>query len=231
MTNINYKGLDIIIPCFNEQDILPNTIKKIKDWCELKSLEFQIIIVNNNSTDKTEEVAQRLVSENIVLVNESKKGKGFAIKNGMMNTKHNNVLIIDADLSTDINHLKVNWLNNFNSLIIGSRPLGVEIGTPFIRRIYGKVLNYLIRIIFSIEIRDTQCGFKFLSTNKIAEIINEIEFGGFIYDLDLIMTCKKLGFNVIETPVKYNFDDNTSVSLLRDPILVIKDLIKLKKKF
>ena len=139
--------------------------------------------------------------------------------------------IFMLDLSTDINHLKVNWLNNFNSLIIGSRPLGVEIGTPFIRRIYGKVLNYLIRIIFSIEIVDTQCGFKFLSTNKIAEIINEIEFGGFIYDLDLIMTCKKLGFNVIETPVKYNFDDNTSISLLRDPILIIKDLIKLKKKF
>ena len=231
MTTFNSQGLNIIVPCFNEQDNLQTTIKKIEDWCILKNLEFQIIIVNNNSTDKTEEVGQRLVDKNILFVNEKKKGKGFAVKKGMMNAKYNNVLIIDADFSTDIDHLKVDWFNTYNSLIIGSRPLGVEIGTPFIRRVYGKVLNYLIRIIFSIEIKDTQCGFKFLSTNKLNEIINEIEFGGFIYDLDLIMICKKLKFKIIETPVSYKFDENSSVSLIRDPLLVIKDLMKLKKKF
>lgn len=231
MTIVNSQGLNIVVPCFNEQDNLESTIKRIKDWCKLKNLEFQIIIVNNNSTDKTEEVAQRLVDENLLLVNEKKKGKGFAVKKGMMNSKYNNVLIIDADLSTDIDHLKVDWLNAYNSLIIGSRPLGIEIGTPFIRRTYGKVLNYLIRIIFPINIKDTQCGFKFLSTNKLNEVINEIEFGGFIYDLDLIMVCRKLKFKIIETPVSYNFDENSSVSLIRDPILVIKDLVRLKKKF
>tara|TARA_A100001011_G_scaffold357105_1_gene401681 strand:- start:1216 stop:1917 length:702 start_codon:yes stop_codon:yes gene_type:complete len=231
MTIVNSQGLNIVVPCFNEQDNLESTIKRIKDWCKLKNLEFQIIIVNNNSTDKTQEVAQRLVDENLLLVNEKKKGKGFAVKKGMMNSKYNNVLIIDADLSTDIDHLKVDWLNAYNSLIIGSRPLGIEIGTPFIRRTYGKVLNYLIRIIFPINIKDTQCGFKFLSTNKLNEVINEIEFGGFIYDLDLIMVCRKLKFKIIETPVSYNFDENSSVSLIRDPILVIKDLVRLKKKF
>ncbi len=231
MTIVNSQGLNIVVPCFNEQDNLESTIKRIKDWCKLNNLEFQIIIVNNNSTDKTEEVAQRLVDENLLLVNEKKKGKGFAVKKGMMNSKYNNVLIIDADLSTDIDHLKVDWLNAYNSLIIGSRPLGIEIGTPFIRRAYGKVLNYLIRIIFPINIKDTQCGFKFLSTNKLNEVINEIEFGGFIYDLDLIMVCRKLKFKIIETPVSYNFDENSSVSLIRDPILVIKDLVRLKKKF
>ncbi|OUW74331.1 MAG: hypothetical protein CBD76_00230 [Pelagibacteraceae bacterium TMED216] len=231
MTIVNSQGLNIVVPCFNEQDNLESTIKRIKDWCKLNNLEFQIIIVNNNSTDKTQEVAQRLVDENLLLVNEKKKGKGFAVKKGMMNSKYNNVLIIDADLSTDIDHLKVDWLNAYNSLIIGSRPLGIEIGTPFIRRTYGKVLNYLIRIIFPINIKDTQCGFKFLSTNKLNEVINEIEFGGFIYDLDLIMVCRKLKFKIIETPVSYNFDENSSVSLIRDPILVIKDLVRLKKKF
>ena len=70
-----------------------------------------------------------------------------------------------------------------------------------------------------------------MSTNKLNEVINEIEFGGFIYDLDLIMVCRKLKFKIIETPVSYNFDENSSVSLIRDPILVIKDLVRLKKKF
>ena len=75
MTTFNSQGLNIIVPCFNEQDNLQTTIKKIKDWCTLKNLEFQIIIVNNNSTDKTEEVAQRLVDKNILFVNEKKKEK------------------------------------------------------------------------------------------------------------------------------------------------------------
>ena len=79
------------------------------------------------------------------------------------------------------------------------------------------------------RLKYTQCGFKFLSTNKLNEIINEMEFGGFIYEQDLIMICKKLKFKIIETPVSYKFDENSSVSLIRDPLLVIKDLMKLKK--
>ena len=75
MNTFNSQGLNIIVPCFNEQDNLETTIKKIEDWCKLKNLEFEIIIVNNNSTDKTEEVAKKLVDKNILFVNEKKKEK------------------------------------------------------------------------------------------------------------------------------------------------------------
>jgi len=223
--------LSIIIPCFNEEDVIENTVNRIKYWCEFKGLDYQLIIVNNQSSDNTEKIAKQLIDNDVILTNQYKKGKGHAVKKGLIKSKFNNVLILDADLSTDINHLNIDWLNNNNTIVIGSRSLGSEVGTPLIRRIYGKVLNYLIRLIFQIEIKDTQCGFKFLSTNKLDEIIEKLEVGGFIYDLDLILTCKDLGFELIEIPIKYSHNKNSSVNILLDPLLVFKDLIRLKIKY
>jgi len=223
--------LSIIIPCFNEEDVIENTVNRIKYWCEFKGLDYQLIIVNNQSSDNTEKIAKQLIDNDVILTNQYKKGKGHAVKKGLIKSKFNNVLILDADLSTDINHLNIDWLNNNNTIVIGSRSLGSEVGTPLIRRIYGKVLNYLIRLIFQIEIKDTQCGFKFLSTNKLDEIIEKLEVGGFIYDLDLILTCKDLGFELIEIPIKYSHNKNSSVNILLDPLLVFKDLIRLRIKY
>jgi len=223
--------LSIIIPCFNEEDVIKNTVNRIKYWCEFKGLDYQLIIVNNQSSDNTEKIAKQLIDNDVILTNQYKKGKGHAVKKGLIKSKFNNVLILDADLSTDINHLNIDWLNNNNTIVIGSRSLGSEVGTPLIRRIYGKVLNYLIRLIFQIEIKDTQCGFKFLSTNKLDEIIEKLEVGGFIYDLDLILTCKDLGFELIEIPIKYSHNKNSSVNILLDPLLVFKDLIRLRIKY
>jgi len=223
--------LSIIIPCFNEEDVIENTVNRIKYWCEFKGLDYQLIIVNNQSSDNTEKIAKKLIDNDVILTNQYKKGKGHAVKKGLIKSKFNNVLILDADLSTDINHLNIDWLNNNNTIVIGSRSLGSEVGTPLIRRIYGKVLNYLIRLIFQIEIKDTQCGFKFLSTNKLDEIIEKLEVGGFIYDLDLILTCKDLGFELIEIPIKYSHNKNSSVNILLDPLLVFKDLIRLRIKY
>lgn len=231
MEEIDLNRLSVIIPCFNEENILENTIKRIRYWCKFQDLDYEIIIVNNNSIDNTEKIARKLTDKNVFLVNECKQGKGHAVKKGLIKSKFNNLLILDADLSTDIKHLNLDWLNNNDSLVVGSRPLGSEVGTPLIRKIYGKVLNYLIRINFQIEIKDTQCGFKFISTNKLDEIIERLEFGGFIYDLDLILACKGLSFELLEIPVEYDFNKDSSVNLLLDPLIIFKDLIKLKIKY
>jgi len=231
MKKVDLENLTVIIPCFNEEEVIENTVNRIKYWCEFRGLDYQLIIVNNQSSDNTEKIAKQLTDNDVILINQHKKGKGHAVKKGLIKSKFNNVLILDADLSTDINHLNIDWLNNNNSIVIGSRPLGSEVDTPLIRRIYGKVLNYLIRLIFQIEIKDTQCGFKFLSTNKLDEIIERLEFGGFIYDLDLILACKDLGFELIEIPIKYSHNKNSSVNILLDPLLVFKDLIRLIIKY
>ena len=207
--------LSILIPCYNEEAVITKSVNKISDWSRKNNLTIQLIIVNNGSTDSTLKELDGIESrEEILILNENSKGKGHAIKKGLEYSKYKKVLILDADLSTDISEFNLDWINKDNVLIIGSRPLGSELKTPRMRKISGFILNLLIRKIFNLKIRDTQCGFKYISSDKIKKIVSELTFGGFIYDLDLILLSIKLGIEIEEVPVKYVFDKNSSVSLL-----------------
>ena len=224
--------LSILIPCFNEEKIIYENIVKIINWTNEQKFKSEIIVINNASTDNTEiELGKLKEKNNVQILNEKTKGKGFAVKKGLQEAKYNKVIILDADLSTDINELKNEWLERDNLLIIGSRPLGKEIDTPTIRKLSGSVLNFIIRKVFKLNYLDTQCGFKYLSTTKLKTIPRGLTTGGFLYDLDLILYCLKLGISVEEKPVNYYFNSDSSVSLLRDPLIMLKDLYIINKKY
>lgn len=222
--------LSIIIPCFNEEKIITQSIKKIDDWSKSKDFEIEILIINNASTDNTDEELRK-ASEifRISVLNENKKGKGYAIKKGLAEVINSKVLILDADLSTDLNAFDVDWLKKNELLILGSRPLGEEIGTPRIRKFSGYILNLLIRNLFNLNIKDTQCGFKYISSESLKSITEDLSFGGFIYDLDLILLAINRNIDVLEIPVTYTFNNDSSVSLIKDPLVMLRDLFKLRK--
>ena len=224
--------LSIIIPCFNEEEVIEISMDKISKFITNKNLDAEVIMVNNASTDSTLDTLNNFVSANkTVILNQPKKGKGNAIKMGLENAKYNKILILDADLSTDINELKLDWLDLDETVLFGSRYFGNEINTPKVRKFSGSILNFIIRLFFKIQIRDTQCGFKFISTNRKDEIVNKLTVAGFLYDLDLALASMELGMSIKEVPIKYIFDANSSVSMLRDSFLMIIDLVKLKIKY
>jgi len=222
--------LSIIIPCFNEEKIITQSIKKIDDWSKSKDFEIEILIINNASTDNTDEELRK-ASEifRISVLNENKKGKGYAIKKGLAEVINSKVLILDADLSTDLNAFDEDWLKKNELLILGSRSLGEEIGTPRIRKFSGYILNLLIRNLFNLNIKDTQCGFKYISSESLKSITEDLSFGGFIYDLDLILLAINRNIDVLEIPVTYTFNNDSSVSLIKDPLVMLRDLFKLRK--
>ena len=223
--------ISIIIPCFNEEKVISQNIQKIYNFFEDKEYVFEIVVINNASTDNTLEVLiETDKNYKIKILNEDRKGKGNAIKLGLLNSKYNNILILDADLSTDINELKDEWLKLKNSLLIGSRALGEEIDTPKIRRLSGLFLNKIIRLFFDIQFRDTQCGFKFIAYEDIRSLANDLSIEGFMYDLDLITLCKKLRIDIKEIPIKYIFNKNSSVSLITDPLVMLFEMLQIRKK-
>ena len=223
--------ISIIIPCFNEEKVISQNIQKIYNFFEDKEYVFEIVVINNASTDNTLEVLiETDKNYKIKILNEDRKGKGNAIKLGLLNSKYNNILILDADLSTDINELKDEWLKLKNSLLIGSRALGEEIDTPKIRRLSGLFLNKIIRLFFDIQFRDTQCGFKFIAYEDISSLANDLSIEGFMYDLDLITLCKKLRIDIKEIPIKYIFNKNSSVSLITDPLVMLFEMLQIRKK-
>lgn len=224
--------LSVIIPCFNEENIIKNSIQRILDWSENKNFYAEILIINNNSTDKTlEELKDFKNIENVLIIEESNKGKGFAVKKGLTKSQFDNILILDADLSIDINQFDEKWFDENEIFLIGSRPLGSEIDTPIKRKIAGKILNFILRKIFNIKFFDTQCGFKFLKTNHLQILINEISIGGFLYDVDLILSCIKNKIKVKEYPVEYFYNSDSSVSLFKDSLLMLKDILILRRKY
>jgi len=167
--------LSIIIPCFNEEKIITQSIIKIDNWSKSKDFEIEILIVNNASTDNTYKELQK-ASEifGISILNENKKGKGYAIKKGLAEVINSKVLILDADLSTDLNAFDEDWLKKNELLILGSRSLGEEIGTPIKRKFSGYVLNLLIRNLFKLNIKDTQCGFKYITSESLKNITEDL---------------------------------------------------------
>ena len=223
--------ISIVIPCFNEEKVISQNIQKIYNYFEDKKYVFEIVVINNASTDNTLKVLiESDKNYKIKILNEDRKGKGNAIKLGLLNSKYNNILILDADLSTDINELKDEWLKLKNSLLIGSRALGEEIDTPKIRRLSGLFLNKIIRLFFDIQFRDTQCGFKFIAYENISSLANDLSIEGFMYDLDLITLCKKLRIDIKEIPIKYIFNKNSSVSLITDPLVMLFEMLQIRKK-
>lgn len=221
--------LNILIPCYNEEEKIQGTIGQIEKWAKDKKIEYLILAINNASTDKTLEILNLINNKNLIVINEPKKGKGNAVKTGLKNLTSNKVLIIDADLSTHISQFNLSWLDLEDTLLIGSRRLGSEPLTPMRRKIPGYILNFIIQSLFSIELLDTQCGFKYLSYQGIKNIASELSIGGFMYDLDLIILCKRNNVEVTEHPVDYYFSPDSSVSIVKDSFKMLGDVYKLYK--
>ena len=223
--------ISILIPCYNEENIISDSIQRIFNFFKDKKYDFEIIVINNASTDNTLQLLNEISSNyEIKILNENRKGKGNAIKYGLLNVKYDKVLILDADLSTDVCEFKDDWLQLDNRLLIGSRFLGDEIDSPKVRKISGFILNYIIRLFFDIDYRDTQCGFKFLTYKKINSLASELSIQGFMYDLDLITLCRKRSLDVKEIPIRYVFNENSSVSLIKDPLIMLFEMFKIRKK-
>ena len=99
-----------------------------------------------------------------------------------------------------------------------------------LRNIGGSVYLFLIKLLFDINLTDTQCGFKFIAYENINSLANELSIEGFMYDLDLITLCKKRNLEVKEIPIRYVFNENSSVSLIKDPLFMLFEMFKIRKR-
>ena len=224
--------LTILIPCYNEESIIENTAHVILEWTLKQKFQTEIIFINNNSNDKTGEILTKLeTKKGISFTTESIQGKGAAIKKGVQESNFEKILILDADLSANITESnKIDFFED-EVLVLGSRVLGSEENTPFFRIIVGTFFNFVIRQVFKFDYLDTQCGFKYISSERVKHIFKNITSQGFLYDIDLILQSKNLNLKIIEQPVDYKFHTDSSVSVIYNLYGVIKDIYKLRKKY
>ena len=209
--------LSIIIPAYNEDKRLPETLKKVRDYFENQEYSTEIIIVNDGSTDETVSVVTELIGNWPVaklISYDQNRGKGYAVKNGMLAAQGQWRLLMDADGSTDIKEIDklLKYIQNYE-VIIGSRYLdkkSIKIKQPLNRRIVSRLGNVIVRVVLGIKSVDTQCGFKLFSGDATERIFPKQTIDRWGFDVEILAIAIKLGYKIKEVPVDW-FDAEGSL--------------------
>jgi dolichyl-phosphate beta-glucosyltransferase len=213
------RSISIIIPAFNEGKRLPSTLATIKEHLAAGTWEFvEIVVVDDGSHDKTVNVA--LAAGARVLRNPGNRGKGYSVRQGMLEGKGDWLLFSDADLSAPIEELDSLWdavEQQGANCAIGSRALNqalIGVHQPLFRETMGRIFNLLVRFATGLPFQDTQCGFKLFEAAAGREIFGRQRIDGFGFDVEVLFIANRLGYRVVEVPIRWNDVAGTKVGLL-----------------
>jgi len=238
MPESNSPFLSIVIPAYNEERRLPRTLRAIDKYLKQQNYNYEIIVVNDGSRDKTEGILLSLkpqISSLKVINNKINRGKGSVVKQGMLASRGRYRLFTDADNSTPISEVEkiLFWLEKGYDVVIGSRDVKGSVldpPQPFLRRLLGCFFRLFRKIVLDIwEVRDTQCGFKGFSKRAADDIFSRLETKGFLFDVEVLLLAKKLGYKIKETGIYWKNDMESKVTL-RSAIEMGVGLFKLKEK-
>ena len=219
------RSISIIIPAYNEEKRLPGTLDRVIAYLARGTWSFaEIVVVDDGSSDGTVRVAEerRGSCDGLrVLRNPGNRGKGYAVRHGMLACRGEWALFTDADLSAPIEELDKVWDAAEKAdaqVAVGSRALDralIGVHQSWFRENAGRFFNLVMRIITGLPFRDTQCGFKLFSAAAAREIFRRQLLDGFGFDVEVLFIGRHLGFREIEVPVKWNDVAGTKVSAWR----------------
>ncbi len=232
--------LSIIIPAYNEQRCVGNTLDKVLDYFRNKKYPIEIICVNDGSNDNTLNIIEEYKKINFnkvdmkIINNKNNSGKGYSVRTGVLASNGKYVLFTDADLSTPIEEVDkfLRIIEEGYNVVIGSRDLpGSNIiqRQHIIRESMGKFFNFLVRIIMNFKYRDTQCGFKLFDRKSANNIFPKLNINDFSFDVEILYLAKKLGLKVREVPITWNNSKDSKVRIIRDSFRMLLSLIRIKK--
>jgi dolichyl-phosphate beta-glucosyltransferase len=216
-------SLSIVIPAFNEERRLPETLDRILEWLNGQSLTFrEVIVVDDGSSDGTAALVEEYAGTHPMvrlLRNPGNRGKGYAVRNGMLDAAGEWILCTDADLSSpieEVSKLVAAAEKNAAAIAIGSRAVDrslVEIHQPLLREYSGRIFNLLMRAITGLPFRDTQCGFKLFRADAAKQVFPLQKQDGFSFDVEDLVIASKLGLPVVEVAVRWRNAEGTKVGL------------------
>ncbi|MDS1029675.1 glycosyltransferase family 2 protein [Bacillota bacterium LX-D] len=228
--------LSVVIPAYNEEKRLPKTLQKISSFLQGKDYAYEILVVNDGSKDGTKQVAEDFQKKDLnirVIDNPQNMGKGYAVRNGMLQARGQYFLFTDSDLSTPIEELDKFWskFQEGYQVVIGSRALKnsvIKVSQPFYRVLMGKTFNVIVRFLFWTRIKDTQCGFKCFTQEAAQAVFPKQQIWGFGFDVEVLFIARKLGYKICEYPVEWVNSPDTRVSALKDSLKMFWELLKIR---
>ncbi len=227
--------LSVIIPAFNEEERLSATLSRVAEFAARQSYVTEVIVVDNASTDRTSDIVKDFISRNPIfrLMREERRGKGAAVRTGMLAAAGEYFLICDADLAVPIEeaHALISFLHEGGyDIAIGSREAdGAErFNEPPYRHLMGRVFNLVVRTLLLPGIKDSQCGFKCFRRQVAADLFGLGSIDGWGFDAEILYISRLRGYRLIEVPVKWYYGEKSKVNLLLDPWRMLRDVLKVR---
>ncbi len=228
--------ISIVIPAYNEARTIGTTLRAVADYFRTHEIAGEVIVVDDGSSDATAALARDTDSAGVakeVLVNESNRGKGYSVRRGILAARGKYVGFADADMSTPITELdKVRpALATGADVVIGSRALAdseIDQHQPWWRERAGKLFGCFMRCVLLPGIADSQCGFKFFSRAAAREVFSRQKLSGWAFDVELLYLARRLGYEIVEVPVRWIDDPDSRVRMLRDGLRMCLDVLRIR---
>lgn len=226
----------MIVPAFNEQDRIKSTLTRLNEYLSAQEYSWSVVVVSDGSTDATPQIVSEFATAHpgFKLKHYARnRGKGHAVKFGMLHTDARFLLLSDADLASPIEEVEKLWphVRQGTAIAIGSRPLResqLVVRQPLYRELLGRAFNKAVQTLAIKGIQDTQCGFKLFESKAAKDIFSRCKIDGFGYDFEALFIARDLGYSIAEVPIQWAHQDGSKVKVLRDGTRMILDLIRLR---
>lgn len=228
-------ALSLVIPALNEQARLPYTLSEVEAFVCREHVDCEVIVVDNGSNDATSAVVlQAATSFKLLrLLRTDRRGKGLAVRTGVMAARGDVIIFADADLSwpvEDITRFMALVEDPRTPLAIGSREGhgSRRIGEPIYRHVMGRVFNRVVQTMAVPGIEDSQCGFKALRHEAARLIFSRQRIDGFGFDVEVLFLARRLGYDIREVPLRWEHKENSRVAPIRDTLLMLSDVLRVR---
>jgi glycosyltransferase involved in cell wall biosynthesis len=226
----------IVIPAYNEASRLRTTLDRVLHYVTDQRWDVEVIVVNDGSRDSTPNLVREYEPSHSCLrliENPGNRGKGYSVRNGMLNATGDLLLFTDADLSAPIEEASklFSAIQNGADVAIGSRWLRPELQThrqSLLRQFYGRIFNVALRLLLGLKQKDTQCGFKAFTRDAAHKIFPQQRIERWGFDPELLYLARKCGLKVVEIPVAWAHVEGTRISPLRDGLRMFSEVLKIR---
>lgn len=213
--------LSVILPAYNEQDRIEKTLLDISQFLQKQSFDYEILVVNDGSKDKTAQVVSSLVPKIAklrLIDNRENHGKGYVTKQGMLQSSGDIRLFMDADNSTKVDEVlkMVNYFDQGYDIVIGSRRIPgavIAVHQPWFRDFLGGVFRFIVHTLVPVGVTDSQCGFKAFSAKAARAVFAKQSIYRWAFDVEILALARMLKFKIKEVPVTWVNDAESHVKL------------------
>jgi dolichyl-phosphate beta-glucosyltransferase len=226
--------LSIVIPAYNEEARLPAALEELLGWLSAQAYSYEVVVVENGSHDHTWQIAAAYAEQfpQVQAVQCQQRGKGLAVRQGMLAARGEYRFMCDVDFSmpvSEINRFFPPALVDFD-ISIASReaPGSVRYDEPHYRHLVGRMYNFLIRLLALPGLHDTQCGFKCFRGLVADEIFPLQTLTGWSFDVEVLFIARQRGYRIVELPIPWHFNVHSKVRVLHDSLHMALDLITIR---